>query len=215
MENVRAYILLIRNSCCDEITSVPANPETDSAFAAEIVRNGFRVICKPSHSLDDVLKTIEGAPSIKTYEVLSDESTKPDTSDNSSGELREGNTHADLDGKSDAVKNQAQASAVGVKQSLISVNQTQLAHLMDLVGEIVTAESMVARNPDIAGLRLDNFTKSVRELRKLTDELQDIVMSIRMVPLLSTFHKMDRIVRDLSKKLEKKAELITEGEIRR
>ena len=82
---------------------------------------------------------------------------------------------------------------------------------MDLVGEIVTAESMVVRNPDLKGLRLDNFTKSIRELRKLTDELQDIVMSIRLVPLQSTFQKMNRIVRDMSKKLDKKVELYTEG----
>ncbi len=102
-------------------------------------------------------------------------------------------------------------SAKGAKQSLVSVNQLKLDMLMDLVGELVTAESMVARNPDLNGLKLDNFTKSMRELRKLTDELQDIVMSIRMVPLRGTFQKMQRIVRDMSKKLEKKIELVTIG----
>ena len=60
-------------------------------------------------------------------------------------------------------------------------------------------------------LKLDNFTKSFRELRKLTDELQDVVMSIRMVPLNGTFQKMNRIVRDMSKKLGKPVELVTVG----
>jgi len=82
---------------------------------------------------------------------------------------------------------------------------------MDLVGELVTAESMVASNKDLAGLKLDNFTKSFRELRKLTDELQDVVMSIRMVPLTGNFQKMNRIVRDMSKKLNKKVDLVTIG----
>ncbi len=214
MENVRAFMLLSQLSpFCDEMASVPANPEADSALAAEIIKNGFKVICKPSHSLDVVLNVIESALSIKSYEVLAEETIKPDdgmayaSSESSMGDT----SQAVLDTKIDTIKNQVQASAGGVKQSLISVNQLKLDHLMDLVGEIVTAESMVARNPDILGLRLDNFTKSVRELRKLTDELQDIVMSIRMVPLLGTFHKMDRIVRDMGKKLGKKAELITEG----
>lgn len=79
------------------------------------------------------------------------------------------------------------------------------------MGEIVTTESMVTNNPDLRGLKLDNYMKSARELRKLTDELQDVVMSMRMVPLSGIFQKMNRIVRDMSKKLGKKAELATVG----
>ncbi|MDD2295982.1 MAG: chemotaxis protein CheA, partial [Eubacteriales bacterium] len=60
--------------------------------------------------------------------------------------------------------------------------------------------------------RLDNFSKSAHQLRKLTDELQDIVMSIRMIPIASTFHKMSRIVRDMGKKLSKDVDLILMGE---
>lgn len=82
---------------------------------------------------------------------------------------------------------------------------------MDLVGELVTTESMVVSNPDLKGLHLDNFNKSARELRKLTDELQDVVMSMRMVPLSGVFQKMNRIVRDMCKKLDKEVDLITEG----
>lgn len=208
MENIRAFMLLSQlGSCCDELSSIPANPENDSALSAEIIQNGFQILCRPSHSLDDVTKTIENTLSVKSYEVLSRESARP------GGEAADASAVPKPEAAAQKAKTQAQAAIIGgVRQNLISVNQTKLDHLMDLVGEIVTAESMVSRNPDIAGLRLDNFTKSVRELRKLTDELQDIVMSIRMVPLLGTFHKMDRIVRDMGKKLGKKAELVTEGE---
>jgi two-component system chemotaxis sensor kinase CheA len=84
--------------------------------------------------------------------------------------------------------------------------------LMDLVGEIVISEAMVTRNPDLDGLLLENFNKAARQLRKLTSELQDIVMSIRMIPVASTFHKMQRIVRDMNRKLGKDVELKLSGE---
>ncbi|HBU12272.1 MAG TPA: chemotaxis protein CheA [Clostridiales bacterium] len=97
-------------------------------------------------------------------------------------------------------------------QSFISVNVNKIDKLMNLVGEIVTTESMVTKNPDLEDLKLENFDKQARQLRKLTDELQDIVMSIRMVPIAATFHKMRRIVRDISKKTGKNAELVIIGE---
>ncbi|MBU3099466.1 MULTISPECIES: chemotaxis protein CheA [Clostridium] len=100
----------------------------------------------------------------------------------------------------------------GKQQSIISVNISKLDMLLDLVGEIVISEAMVAKNPDLEGLTLDNFNKAARQLGKLTNELQDIVMSIRMIPVSMTFHKMNRIVRDMSKKLDKEVELEIIGE---
>jgi two-component system chemotaxis sensor kinase CheA len=82
---------------------------------------------------------------------------------------------------------------------------------MDIVGEIVITESMVTACPDLADVKSDSFTKSARQLRKLTDDLQDTAMSLRMVSVSSTFQKMTRIVRDMSQKLNKKAKLVTIG----
>lgn len=97
-------------------------------------------------------------------------------------------------------------------QSIISVNVAKLDKLMDLVGEMVIAEAMVIQNPDIKGLESENFHKASRQLHKITTELQDMVMSIRMVPLSNTFHKMNRVVRDMSKKLDKEVKLELIGE---
>lgn len=83
---------------------------------------------------------------------------------------------------------------------------------MDMVGELVISEAMVTQNPDLKGLPLDNFNKAARQLQKITSEFQDIVMSIRMVPLAATFQKMNRIVRDMSKKLSKEVKLEIIGE---
>ena len=95
---------------------------------------------------------------------------------------------------------------------MISVSVSKLDQLMDLVGEMVIAESMVTQNPDLKGLQLDNFEKAARQLHKITGELQDLVMSIRMVPLATTFHKMHRLVRDMSRQLNKEVKLQLLGE---
>jgi len=97
-------------------------------------------------------------------------------------------------------------------QSMISVNVEKLDGLMNLVGELVIAEAMVTQNPEVLALESDHFQKASRQLHKITTDLQDMVMSIRMVPLSTTFIKMHRIVRDMSKKLNKQVVLDMAGE---
>lgn len=103
------------------------------------------------------------------------------------------------------------AAANGNKTNLINVNLSKLDSLMALVGELVITQSMVTSSSDLKDLKLDNFTKSARQLRKLTNELQDIVMSVRMVPVAGVFTKMNRVVRDMSQKLGKDVQLVTIG----
>lgn len=100
------------------------------------------------------------------------------------------------------------------EQSIISVDLDKLDRLLDLVAEIVITESTVVGSEDLKKINtgLERFNKSARELRKLTDELQDVVMSIRMVPVSTVFHKMNRVVRDMNKKLGKNVTLKFEGE---
>lgn len=97
-------------------------------------------------------------------------------------------------------------------QKMISVHVDKLDGLMNMVGELVIAESMVTQNPQIQSLHIDSFDKAARQLRKIASDLQDMVMGIRMVPLSTTFVKMHRIVRDMSKKLSKNVVLDISGE---
>jgi two-component system chemotaxis sensor kinase CheA len=215
MENIRAFMLLTQlKECCDWLESEPANPETDSQLSAEIVKNGFLLRFALNTSLDHVINIIENSVNISSYEIL----TSP-TMQNNQKDKAKGSPSSDAQGNVAREQNHDPNKDQGVsttlktgKQSLISVNQNKLDQLMDIVSEIVIAESMVSSNPDLKGLVLDNFQKSTRQLRKLTDELQDVVMSMRMVPLSGLFQKMNRIVRDMSKKLNKNVLLITNGD---
>ena len=215
MENLRAFSLLNQiKDYCSLLYSDPENPELNPASSDEIVKNGFTIFCEPAENttIDDILKVIENSLNIKSYGLMEEEEpaapVTPPPAETPKAAAPAPAKPAPAAAPANASSSSAKPSA---KQSLLSVNQSKLDHLMDLVGELVTAESMVASNPDLRGLKLDNFTKSFRELRKLTDELQDVVMSIRMVPLNGTFQKMNRIVRDMSKKLGKPVELVTVG----
>lgn len=94
------------------------------------------------------------------------------------------------------------------QQSFMSVNIDKMNLLMNLMGEMVIAESVVLQNPDlqIPGLELSNFQKAAAQLSKITTEMQELIMSMRMMPLTNTFQKMNRTVFDMSRKLGKDIE---------
>ncbi len=100
------------------------------------------------------------------------------------------------------------------KASFISVNVSKMDQLMDLIGELVIAESVVLQNPDlkVPGLNLNSFNKAAAQLSKISTDLQNVIMSMRMVPLTNTFQKMNRIVFDVSRKLGKDIEFEMIGE---
>ncbi len=229
MENLRALLLVnkIREDCA-EITYEPSDIETNADTAKVIIDNGFFVHFK---ALDGntqlVISGIEEALNVKSYEIIEEAAPAPKAeapkAEAPKAEAPKAETPKAAAPKAEAPKteekksveqinNMLQGRQGGGKQSLISVNLNKLDQLMDMVGEIVITEAMVTGNPDLKGLQLDNFQKSARQLRKLNSELQDIVMSIRMVPLSGAFNKMTRIVRDMKVKLGKDVNLVFEGE---
>lgn len=102
----------------------------------------------------------------------------------------------------------------GKKAAFISVDVNKMDMLMDLIGELVIAESVVLQNQDlkVPGLKLDNFNKAAGQMTKISTDLQNVIMSMRMVPLTNTFQKMNRIVFDVSRKLGKDVEFEMSGE---
>lgn len=154
----------------------------------------------------------EGMPITSESEIKS--STKKVASKPPTDNLKKINRELQKDKeKATTVKPTAEPdSKKAIQQSFISVDVHRVDKLMDLVGELVVSESMVTRNPEIQELHLENFEKAARQFRIIMNELQDVVMSMRMVPLALTFQKMSRIVRDMKKKVGKEVELEIIGE---
>lgn len=225
MEEVRAFGVI--NNLKDKVDEVHHLPDKilEDDNAAEIIRNeGFRIWfttdmenSEAKHELDQTIfmekldfqeldSTAEceywpSAMAVAVQAAESSEPIKPPMPEVFRPEIAEAPKPA-----------RKQPSGGGTESQMITVRVDKLDKLMDLVGELVIAEAMVTQNPDIAGLELDNFQKAARQLHKINGELQDSVMALRMVPLEGTFKKMNRIVRDMTKKLGKKARLVLEGE---
>ena len=221
MENLRALILY--NSVkeeCSYIDIIPSDIESNPDTAKQIIDDGFIINFVSHTTAEDIFKIVENALNVKSYEVIQQsksaieskaETAEAQTSKVASVLSVNAQTAQQVNEKVEISK-QSNSKSTGAKQSLISVNLRKLDQLLDMVGEIVITEAMVTSSPDLKGLKLDNFSKASRQLRKLTDELQDIVMSIRMVPLSGVFNKMSRIVRDMNVKLGKDVDLVFEGE---
>jgi two-component system chemotaxis sensor kinase CheA len=94
----------------------------------------------------------------------------------------------------------------------IRVDTSKLDKLFELVGELITAESMVINNADLSGLKLDSFSKAFSSLNKISREIQETTMQIRMIPLDGLFQKMTRLVRDLSRKFDRPVNFIVSGQ---
>jgi two-component system chemotaxis sensor kinase CheA len=103
------------------------------------------------------------------------------------------------------------ASVEDIQRKEIRVDTTKLDKLFELVGELITAESMVLNSPDLAGLKLDHFSKSFSGLNKISRDIQETVMMVRMIPLEGIFHKMTRLVRDLSRKFGRPVDFRSSG----
>lgn len=96
--------------------------------------------------------------------------------------------------------------------AMVKVATQKLDSLVDLVGEMVIAQSLVAQDPAITSIQNDRLNRNLAQLGRITDDLQKTAMSMRMVPIRSTFQKMNRLVRDLAAKQGKEVELRLLGE---
>jgi two-component system chemotaxis sensor kinase CheA len=112
-----------------------------------------------------------------------------------------------------ALRTQKRMEAGGrATDSTVRVRTDRLDKLIDMVGELVIAQSMLIQDETVVRGGHVELLKKVSHGGKLVRELQDLSMSMRMVPLRSTFQKMTRLVRDLSHKSGKQVNFCTEGE---
>lgn len=235
MCNIRAYTAVhTLKEQAEEIIYEPEDILTNEETADYILEHGFSILLRTTLSSEDVKKLLDssGVEAIDISEC--DESVfsnTPEKEQNSEHNVSDIILDAPIEvpkdkqpqpgdyvieskkpGKQKKFVNPSKEKAQ--IQSYISVNVEKIDALMDLIGEIVIAQSVVLQNSDlkVPGLSLNNFKKAAAQLTKFTSEMQDVIMSMRMMPLTNVFQKMKRIVFDTSRKLHKEVDLVVIGE---
>lgn len=94
----------------------------------------------------------------------------------------------------------------------VKLDTRKLDALVDLVGELVIAQSMVVQHPGFQAPKDRNLERHLRQLSRITTDLQHNAMSMRMVPVRSVMQKMTRLVRDLATAQNKQVQLHLNGE---
>lgn len=119
-------------------------------------------------------------------------------------------------GKTDPAKHNEKAAT-----SSIRVDYEKLDHLMNLIGELLINRNryaMIAKNLESNAAEIDiasvaqDLSETTYAMSRVSDDLQDTLMKVRMLPVSSVFSRFPRLVRDLSRKVNKEVELVFEGE---
>lgn len=222
MENIRAFTIQHHfKNFCDALGTYPMNVVDDDRATDLIRKNGFHMVLKTDKTFEEMEHEVQSSAFVTEYDVkeISQEDYDQYLLEFQGGGRKEAVSKPVVkevdkelaEGPEKGKVNQG-ASSVNSTQTHINVDVSKIDLLMDLIGELVVSEAMVTRNPDLNGFTSESFEKAVRQHRMILNELQDLVMSVRMVPLSLTFQKMNRIVRDMSKKIDKKVELTILGE---
>jgi len=205
MENIRAFDIVHKLSefACD-ISHFPKDIIDDDTCVEVIRKSGFTLEFSADWDYDEVTRFFMKQVFLKDLTLIQDTpQEKAEIKDEKQG------AGTPAPGKERTAERDP---AAPMTSSIISVGVAKLDRLMDLLGELVIAEAMVIHNPELKKLQLESFQKAAGQLRKITGEMQDLVMSVRMVPLATTFQRMNRIVRDMNRKLGKEVELKIKGE---
>ncbi|UCX04552.1 chemotaxis protein CheA [Shewanella glacialimarina] len=194
------------------------NDDTDDGFgffepivdeSTADIEDGFGFFVDLDDNLPDSNSSIQKVSNDEEPEL--EASVLHDTTDDSITSVSSLAQHAKSTSLSKSNKD-TKAKAEASESSSIRVDIAKIDSLVNLVGELVITQSMLNLIGDeITGLASEKLRSALAELERNTRELQEGIMSIRMLPMSFVFNRFPRVVRDLSKKLNKKIDLTIVG----
>ncbi|MDE6620184.1 MAG: chemotaxis protein CheA [Lachnospiraceae bacterium] len=227
MSNLRAYSATYAlKEFTEDVHYTPEDILTDETSSDVIIAEGFKMLVRGDFTEDRLRELLDTTSEISGIEIMecsnaefergfSGEPIQEETIAAPAANPEEQKKEADpqpgdyvIQKEAGKAKQISKKKKKEVKQAFMSVNIDKMNMLMDLMGEMVIAESVVLQNPDlqVPNLDLSNFQKAASQLSKITTEMQELIMSMRMMPLTNTFQKMNRTVFDMSRKLGKDIE---------
>ncbi len=198
----------------DIIKSVPSVQDIeDEKFDFD-----FSMFIISDKSLDEIKKTIENVSEIEEAVIeeyqLSDEPAVAEEKE----EVHKEETSETAAPAAPAKKDEKKASSKGTKSGKPVVNRSvrvdieKLDELMNQVSELIIAKNGLVSVTGMLSSQDQSFNEQIEYLERITTNLHESVMKVRMVPIESVVNRFPRMIRDLSKKLNKEMELIMTGE---
>lgn len=118
----------------------------------------------------------------------------------------------DADALAPSAAERAVTAKNSAENSVVRIDTAKLEYLIDMVGELVIAESVVRHDPAIVASKDPLLSRNLTQLARVVQEVQKTSMSMRMVAVGTLFRKMSRLTRDLARKSGKLIELVTFGD---
>ncbi|WP_051283908.1 chemotaxis protein CheA [Desulforegula conservatrix] len=210
VDTLKRMILEIR----DNIES--GSPWTSSAISIKGIKHKIAAILQASGESDDMpigeILVVKGI--VKKEDLDEGLEIQKKNPGKKLGEILVENKKADAEAVSLAVKNQERERSQASNQvsSQVKIDTSKLDSLVDLTGELVIAQSMMRQYSQKYMDSDPQFYKFISQLSSSVSGIQKIAMNMRMVPIRSTFQKMVRVIRDLSKSSGKEIILQMTGE---
>lgn len=203
-------------SVAQSITSVPEDPTVQE----ELVRmDGLLLLLTTDRPVDEVKALIAKSPFVDRIEIVGKDAeaaretpnAAPPASDPTPAPAAHTPSEAPAKGEEPVrqfVERRRDSTTFG--KAYANVEIAKLDNLVDLVGELLTQQMELAQTIEQRDFR--ESENAVSGLKKLILTLQEATLSTRMVPIRDTFLKMNRLVRDMSRKQEKELDFVTIGE---
>lgn len=192
------------------IKSVPSAQDIED----EKFEFDFSMFIISEKSIDEIKKIIENVSEIdevliEEYDIPEqvEENDKPKNVDSEKTEIKENKP-----AKTDDKKAHAKTGNKPVVNRSVRVDIEKLDDLMNLVSELIIAKNGLVSVTDAVAAQEQSFNEQIEYLERVTTNLHESVMKVRMVPIESVVNRFPRMIRDLSKKLNKEMELIMTGE---
>ena len=194
-DDIISICSFILNPDCLSITEEALPPEHDAASNAQSEEDLGYGFFEP---LDAMFPPLEGEAEKKETASSSQAITQPVANPQVEKKI--------------AVKKENDKSHASQEASTIRVGIEKVDQLINLIGELVITQAMLEqRTKDLDPIANERLLNSVAHLTRNTRDLQEAVMSIRMMPMDYVFSRFPRMVRDLATKLGKKVEFVTYG----
>ncbi len=202
----RAFQVLLALQSLGEVLDLQP-PQAVIETAAPVQRVTARLAT--SHSPDDIRQALADIPEITTVTVRAGQPTDDD------GQRK---TDDGAEAQSSAPAERARSATPHTAEKTVRTSVERLDNLMNLVGELITDRNRLFQIRGSFEQRfrgdpqVEELIQTTLHISRITDQLQEEVMRIRMLPIANVFNKFPRLVRDLARKAGKQVELVIRGE---